>query len=185
MAKSDLSAAEQKVQQELFWYREELFKCIRGQWQETGGIRSGELSLRDQRMTMHMLETVRLESAKVELALLAGESDEDIPKVGGRYMPAANQFVELRARVQNLSDSAVVFTLDLELDPSESIVYEGLLNDIPLGRLEVNQVHEVSLGVCFLATGKFELSAQVRPFGVPHLETRIARTTLVALITDT
>lgn len=34
VAKSDLTAAEQKVQQELFWYREELFKCIRGQWQE-------------------------------------------------------------------------------------------------------------------------------------------------------
>lgn len=34
VAKSDLTKAEQKVQQELFWYREELFKSIRGEWQE-------------------------------------------------------------------------------------------------------------------------------------------------------
>jgi hypothetical protein len=40
VAKSDLTAAEQKVQQELFWYREELFKCIRGQWQEVSSIYS-------------------------------------------------------------------------------------------------------------------------------------------------
>ena len=34
VAKSDLTKAEQRVQQELFWYREELFKSIRGEWQE-------------------------------------------------------------------------------------------------------------------------------------------------------
>ncbi|KAJ2931379.1 hypothetical protein H1R20_g5744, partial [Candolleomyces eurysporus] len=73
VAKSDLTAAEQKVQQELFWYREELFKCIRGQWQE------------------------------------------------------------------NLTESPVVFMMDLELDPIESIVYEGILTDIALGRLEPGQ----------------------------------------------
>lgn len=34
VTKSDLSDAEQKLQRELFWYREEFFKTIRGQWQE-------------------------------------------------------------------------------------------------------------------------------------------------------
>ncbi|KAF6765224.1 TRAPP II complex [Ephemerocybe angulata] len=183
--KSDLSATDRKVQQELFWYREELLKSIRGHWQETGGIRSGELSLRDQRMTMHMLETLRLEAAKVELALVSRESEEPISKVGGWYMPPPNEFVALRAQVQNLSGSPVVFTLDLQLDPVESIVYEGILSDIPLGRLEPDEVREFSLGVCFLSKGRFELSGQVRAFGVPHLEARVARTSLVASIVET
>jgi hypothetical protein len=53
---------------------------------------------------MHMLEALRLEAAQVELTLTTGDkSAEPIPKVGGRYTPAANQFVALRARVQNLT----------------------------------------------------------------------------------
>lgn len=133
---------------------------------------------------MHMLDTVRLEAAKVELTLVARESDEPIPVVGGRYMPLPNQFVTLQARVENLAEEPVVFTMDLELDPIESIVFEGILNDIPLGRLEANEARDFSLGVCFLSSGRFELSAQVRPFGIPHLEARTARTSLVAYIVD-
>lgn len=32
--KSQLSENELKTQLELFWYREELFKCVRGRWRE-------------------------------------------------------------------------------------------------------------------------------------------------------
>jgi len=32
--KSQLSSSELKTQLELFWYREELFKCVRGRWLE-------------------------------------------------------------------------------------------------------------------------------------------------------
>ena len=135
-------------------------------------------------MTMHMLDAIRLEAAKVELTLLSREFDEPIVMVGGRYMPLPNEFVALRARVENLADEPVVFTLDVELDPSESIVFEGILNDIPLGRLEANEVRDFSLGICFLSSGRFELSAQARPFGIPHLEARAARASLVAAIVD-
>jgi hypothetical protein len=31
---SSLSHQEQRAQRELFWYREELFKCVRGRWCE-------------------------------------------------------------------------------------------------------------------------------------------------------
>jgi trafficking protein particle complex subunit 9 len=34
VTKSDLTDAEQKLQRELFWYREELFKSVQGHWQE-------------------------------------------------------------------------------------------------------------------------------------------------------
>ena len=32
--KTKLSVAEYKLQRELFWYREELFKSVRGHWRE-------------------------------------------------------------------------------------------------------------------------------------------------------
>jgi len=34
LTKSNLTSAEEKTQRELFWYREELFKSIRGRWRE-------------------------------------------------------------------------------------------------------------------------------------------------------
>ena len=79
-------------------------------------------------------------------------------------------------------DVPVVFIIDLELDPPESVAHEGILNDIPLGKLEVGEAREFALGLCFLSTGRFEISAQVRPFAVAHLETRIAHKTLTAFI---
>ena len=36
VTKSDLTDAEQRLQRELFWYREELFKSVQGHWQEVG-----------------------------------------------------------------------------------------------------------------------------------------------------
>jgi hypothetical protein len=32
--KSNLSSTEETIRRELFWYREELFKCVRGRWKE-------------------------------------------------------------------------------------------------------------------------------------------------------
>jgi len=37
VTKSNLTSAEEKNQRELFWYREELFKFIRGHWREVRG----------------------------------------------------------------------------------------------------------------------------------------------------
>jgi len=38
LTKSNLSSEEEKAQRELFWYREELFKFIRGHWREVSRL---------------------------------------------------------------------------------------------------------------------------------------------------
>lgn len=122
--KSKLSDSEAKAQRELFWYREELFKCVRGRWREvslisnsiclviqatyqSGGIRSGDLSLRQQRMTLPMLETIRMENTRVHMSLVSysnpSKGDEPIIHRGGKYYPPADEFVYLRTKVTNLS----------------------------------------------------------------------------------
>ncbi|KAF8759071.1 hypothetical protein RHS01_02413 [Rhizoctonia solani] len=40
------------IQQELFWYRETLFDIVKGRWSEPGTGRTGEVSLRQQRLTL-------------------------------------------------------------------------------------------------------------------------------------
>lgn len=76
----------------------------------------------------------------------------------------------------------MVFVMDLDVLPQDSVVYEGVLNDIPIGRLEPGEKRSHTIGVCFLSRGHFELSAQMRPFGVPHFETRMSKATLTAVV---
>lgn len=122
--KSQLSDKELRTQLELFWYREELFKCVRGRWREvrfhtlalsqtkvkpsqTGGIRSGELSLRQQRMTQPMVKTLRMEEARVHMSLVSYNPSHGTDKLvnyrGGKYYPAPQEFVYLRIKITNLS----------------------------------------------------------------------------------
>lgn len=74
---------------------------------KTGGLRSGELSLRQQRMTQPMLEALRTETARVQMSLVRYVHDTAMPvpvdPSGSKYLPPPNEFVYLRTKVTNLS----------------------------------------------------------------------------------
>jgi hypothetical protein len=126
VAQSSLSQREEQAQRELFWYREELFKCVRGRWREvrlsnsltklstyiepkTGGTRSGVLSFRAQRMTLPMLEAFRREIAHITLTLLSTrELSEGVPSRGAQFYPQANEFVQLTMKVTNLTRMSTI-----------------------------------------------------------------------------
>ncbi|KAJ3779456.1 TRAPP II complex, partial [Lentinula aff. detonsa] len=134
--KTKLSDAEQKMQRELFWYREELFKSLRCQWREAGGTRYGNLSLRQQRLTLTMLETIRTERAGIQMSFVrSGDSTEPIEHRAGKYHPPCSELVYVRIKVTNLTTTALVFTLDVNIDPREHVIHDGILCDIPVGRL--------------------------------------------------
>ncbi|KAF9482780.1 hypothetical protein BDN70DRAFT_874562 [Pholiota conissans] len=183
VAQSSLSQREQQLQRELFWYREELFKSISGRWHETGGTRSGELSFRNQRMTLHMLEAFRLEVAHISLSI---DSDQDDGRTlnGTRYYPNANEFLQLRARITNLMPYPIVFTLDYEVNPSEHLVHEGVLVDLPVGRLESGDSREIVSSLCFLACGRFEILVKARSFGSLESDNQVSRTHITAVVKE-
>jgi trafficking protein particle complex subunit 9 len=59
-------------------------------------------------MTLHMLETLRTEFARIHLELFqdGGETGEErlsVLRKGGTYYPAPYEFVYLRMRIANLS----------------------------------------------------------------------------------
>ncbi|KAG6909694.1 hypothetical protein DXG01_015895 [Tephrocybe rancida] len=168
--KSKLSDQEARAQREFFWYREELFKLVRGRWRETGGVRSGDLSLRQQRMTLPMLETLRLENAQVQLSLVAYSSDP-LREHEGRFYPPADEFVYLRQVFTSVAASSQVFTMDMDMEPSEHVVYEGILTELAVGRLESGESRDIDTAICFLANGRFEISAEVRSFDAPRSDT--------------
>ncbi|KAF7363484.1 hypothetical protein MSAN_01004300 [Mycena sanguinolenta] len=167
VTKSKLSTAQEKAQRELFWYREELFKRLRGRWREAGGSRSGDLSLRQQRMTLPMLETLRTETASIGMCLHRQEGPDKVPisSIGGKCHPPSSEFVYLRTKVTNLSLTSQVFTIDFDCQSSPHVIFEGLLRDVPIGRLESGESREIETGLCFLAYGRFEISAEARIVG--------------------
>ena len=70
-------------------------------------MRSGDLSLRRQRLTQPMLEALRTETARVEMTLVRYEDGTATPVLvdpsGSKFLPPPNEFVYLRTKVTNLS----------------------------------------------------------------------------------
>jgi hypothetical protein len=73
---------------------------------QSGGLRSGELFLRRQRMTLPMLETLRTETARVRITLeqLPESEDPELSVVThDQFSIRPNRFCALKIQVTNLS----------------------------------------------------------------------------------
>lgn len=165
VSKSGLSADQERLQRELFWYREALFRYVQGRWKETGGSRAGELSLRQLRLTQPMLNTLRTEQARLHLSLwcdddLSGEL-KPVSARAGIYQPPLNELIYLRMKVTNLSKLPRTFTVTLTLDPAQHVLFEGVLSDIPVGRLASEESFEFDTPVTFVSCGRFELAGSI------------------------
>ncbi|KAL0946868.1 hypothetical protein HGRIS_013034 [Hohenbuehelia grisea] len=183
--KFGLSAEEEQTQRELFWYREELFKCVNATWREAGGTRHGGLSLRRQRMSLRMLDILRTEKARVSLSLLScsNEGETLIPYGQGVYHPLPHEFVYLRIKVTCFAPDPGVFVVDLDLSPAQHVLYEGVLSSIPIGRLRQGESRELDVLLCFLCYGRFDITAQVRTILNDRAGSdRISSSTLLAVI---
>ncbi|TFY82625.1 hypothetical protein EWM64_g1393 [Hericium alpestre] len=189
VTKSSLTTAEEKAQRELFWYREELFKCIKGTWREAGGARSGDLYLRQQRMTLPMLEALRTETARVHMSLMYREGDDEpswqaVDRKRGNYLPRPYEFVYLRTRITNLSFTPLVLTVDFNMEPVDYVIAEGTLADVPVGRLASGESFELETALFFVACGRFELMADIRILGGNRDESRVGVGQLTAIVVE-
>jgi len=52
--------------------------------------------------------------------------------------------------------------MDIELDPGDAVVHDGVLSDIPVGEIGSGDSKTVTTGLCFIASGTFEVSARLR-----------------------
>ncbi|KAH7926321.1 hypothetical protein BV22DRAFT_1087325 [Leucogyrophana mollusca] len=169
VARSSLSSEGEGAQRELFWYREELLKLVRGHWREANGTRSGEVSLRQQRMTLPMLKALRTDAVRVDMSLVQYDQDNSTPclveHTKRKIHPIPNDIFYLRTEISNTTTSPLVLALDLVIDPQEHVIIEGTLLDIPLGRLEGGDSQVIELAVCFLCSGRFDFGVEARMLG--------------------
>ncbi|KAI5122948.1 hypothetical protein M0805_006829 [Coniferiporia weirii] len=160
-----LANDEDNAQRELFWHREELLKRVHATWKEIAGSRTGDLSLRQQRFTQPMLNSLRTEDIQVRLSL-GEQAEKDIKgatnETGRSCLTSPNQHVLVTARVQNLSATSRVLSLTISIEPAECVVYNGVLKNIPLGRLADGGSVDHQFVVIFVAQGQFTISAQAQ-----------------------
>ncbi|KAG6376171.1 TRAPP II complex [Boletus reticuloceps] len=170
VSKSSLTDAEDKIQRELFWYREELLHIIRARWKEVNsanGSRHGDLSLRQQCMTMHMLNALKTDLTRIDLSLAQCCPEEPaVTLSGGKFIVASNTVVSMVAKITNTGPSPLAMMLDVSTSPEEHVLLQGSLTDIALGRVESGQSRIVEVPLCFLSVGYFEIAVEARQLGV-------------------
>ncbi|GAA6044610.1 hypothetical protein JCM8097_006453 [Rhodosporidiobolus ruineniae] len=187
VAKVKRSKAEERLERELFWYREELLRRVKLSWSEIGSLRTGSVSLRDLQLDKPMLDILRGDEVDVELYLDDSPSAEpgafELQGRGQRllYSAAADEFIDVCARVTNRSPFSVNLSLRLELRPPEGslssstssgsssaalahlaryVVIEGV-SPVALPSLSPGEEHVVRIPVCLLARGRYELGVVV------------------------
>jgi len=134
-----------------------------------------------------MLETLRTENAGVKLSIIRygdNSSEEEIPLSSGKFNPSPNEFVYLRTQVTNLSKMPLVFIVDLDMTPPEHVLFEGVLSNIPLGRLEPGTSQFVETGVGFLCHGCFNIRAEVRILGAPRSGRKAGMSEITAVVRE-
>jgi hypothetical protein len=77
-----------------------------------------------------------------------------------------------------------VLLVNLDVDPADHIIYEGILSNIPLGRIESGETGEVETAVCFLSQGRFEICAEVHILGAPRSERKAGVGQLRAVVRE-
>ncbi|GAA5872900.1 hypothetical protein JCM8547_003260 [Rhodosporidiobolus lusitaniae] len=189
VAKVKRSSEDERLERELFWYREELLRRVKLTWSEIGSLRSGIVSLRDLQLDKPMLDILRGDEVEIELFLSENPSAEpgafELKGRGQRllYSAAADEFMDVCARVTNNSPAPLDLSLRLELRPPDSsshpssssltstsaslahlaryVVIEGVsplaLHTLPPG----GSSSTVRIPICLLARGRYELGVVV------------------------
>ena len=80
--------------------------------------------------------------------------------------------------------SPLVLTADVLADPSDHVIQEGVLLDIPLGHLDSGESREIETALCFVSCGRFELTAEIRVMGLSRDEGKVGTGLLTAIVRD-
>ncbi|KAI9831959.1 MAG: hypothetical protein M1826_002687 [Phylliscum demangeonii] len=168
----------ERMNRELFWYREEILRLVRGAWRDSETGRSGIIELRNLRLNSRMLDAVRQRVLGITLSLSnsAATAESHAFQVGpSKYEVKTGEFIILRTRVLNRAKQRMQLYLRLQpslrhqatnvaLDISKHFLWNGVLQQ-PLPALEAMETRELELPICLLHQGEYEITASVEDVG--------------------
>lgn len=68
------------------------------------------------------------------------------------------------------------------MEPFHHLIYEGVLSDIPVGRLGSRESYEFDTPIAFVSSGKFDITAEVCIPLLPGDKSRFGRGQLKAVV---
>lgn len=171
-----ISESYERSSRDAFWHREEILKYVRVKWSTvvTGTPTTGLVELRAIRLTMRMLDTLKLEGLGLTVGLC---NDNHVKRIGiSHFKVRADEFVTIRTRIVNNSAQPIHPILRLQpslrnqaynvaLDLSKKFAVTGLLQQ-PLESIAAGASVDVDLGCVFLCAGEFEIGASVEEMKV-------------------
>ena len=175
LSASKISPELEKVNRELFWYREEILKYLRADWEEPGTGRRGEVELRNLQLTPQMVESIKLADFGIDLSVLSMTEhglNKSVRQIGrARFTLDVDTFVTINTRMINRLSHPVYPLLRLQpgmreqpdsvaLDLSKKIAFNGLLQRA-LPPIAAGESRDVPIGMVFLSTGEYEIVASV------------------------
>lgn len=197
-----ISPEAERASREAFWYRERILERLGAKWRTgpalpdsrgggggggigTPSIRSGDVELRNMRLTPRMIEAVKVDEVGIELWVTqqgsSSDADTDTNSSSSRRNDVfVDELAQLRARVTNRTTKPIYPTirlmpalchrpLNVALDFTRKLAWNGTLQRT-LALLPGGGSAEVAIGVTALCRGEFEITASVE-------ETRLWRPT--------
>lgn len=154
-----------------------------------------------------MLRALRTEMTRVQMDILYYDSDDEekepsvVHRRGGRVYTQPDEFAHLRIRVTNLSRvcnlifhqlrtysgvtaSSLILTTNLFCEPLKHVIFQGVLLDIPIGRLDSQESRDIEIPVCFVSCGRFDIRAEVQVFDASQGDRAAGAGRLVVIIRD-
>ena len=165
----------ERAMRESFWYREAILERVRATWQEEVTGRSGNVELRELRLTPRMISSLKLEDLDVRMSVSADEMSKekgDIEQLApSKFSVPISTFFILTTTIYNRSSSHVHPLLRLQpalanqphnvaLDLSKRLLVNGVLQRA-LPTLGPREKREVKTGFCVLSAGVYEWGATI------------------------
>ncbi|KAK2731818.1 hypothetical protein FQN55_004432 [Onygenales sp. PD_40] len=180
-----LSYEAESSSRELFWFREELLKHLRGSWKDETAGREGIVDLRGIRINARMVDALRVDDVDITFSvspLGPNNSDDEqkddtddstpVSQTGhSAFSAKTNSFLTLSVTIFNRSSKPIHPLLRLQpglrhqphnvaLDLSKRLAWSGMLQR-PLPILEGGASTVTTLGITALCRGEYEIAASV------------------------
>jgi trafficking protein particle complex subunit 9 len=175
-----IPAEQELANREAFWFRAELLKHVRGTWSEDSTSREGTIELRGIRLNARMLDAMRIEDMDVSFSLsrtAPSGSDLSVRQTSrSSFTVQTETFLTLNTTILNRGSHPIHPLLRLQpslrnqpqptaLDLSKRLVWTGMLQRaLPI--LGPGETTEVTLGLCAMCRGEFEISGSVEELRV-------------------
>ena len=176
---SKISPEAERANREIFWFREELLKHVRGTWSEDSTGRQGFIDLRRAfRFNTRMVDALRVQDVDISMEVRAISDgcsahgiDEIIHQTGrSKFSLRTNEFATLRVTVHNRTTSSIPLVVRLQpslrdqphtvaLDLVRRFAWTGMLQQTLHPPVGVGEKREFELGIMALCEGAYEIGA--------------------------